>query len=37
MGTKADEIVFLLGIPVYVHIARMKQQEGVGIKAQEGQ
>jgi hypothetical protein len=32
-GSKVDEIVFLLGIPVYIHFARIKRQEGVGIKA----
>ncbi len=34
-GSKVDEIVFLLGIPVFIHFARMKRQEGVRIKAQE--
>ncbi len=32
-GSKVDEIVFLLGVPVYIHFARMKRQEGVGMKA----
>ena len=32
-GSKVDEIVFLLGIPVYIDFARMKRQEEVGIKA----
>jgi hypothetical protein len=32
-GPKVDEIVFLLGIPVYIHFARIKRQERVGIKA----
>ena len=32
-GSKVDEIeiVFLLGIPVYIHFARIKRQEGVGV------
>ena len=34
-GSKVDMIVFLLGIPVYIHFARMKRHEGVGIKARE--
>ncbi len=30
-GSKADEIVFLLGIlSVYIHFTRIKGQEGVG-------
>ncbi len=34
-GSKVDEIVFLLGIPVYISMdfARMKRQEGVETKA----
>ncbi len=32
-GSKVDEIVFLLGIPVYMDFARMKRQEGVETKA----
>jgi hypothetical protein len=36
MGSKVDEIGFLLGIPVHVHFARMNRQEGIGIKARGG-